>query len=159
MDFLVIIFTLVYAYAGDQANYYLKYHILGVRAEIYSNTGDYTLDRFIWAVILGWATIPIAILHYVVIQSKKEQPREDTSLLSWKNPEIRERIDWFLNPKIFGEFRIDGLTAGEIIEAHELALKFLNYEAGKETGESKEKLSLVEEQRLLTLMNKAKLRE
>ena len=159
MDFLVIIFTLVYAYAGDQANYYLKYHILGVRAEIYSNTGDYTLDRFIWAVILGWATIPIAILHYVVIQSKKEQPREDTSLLSWKNPEIRERIDWFLNPKIFGEFRIDGLTAGEILEAHELALKFLNYEARKETGESKEKLSLVEEQRLLTLMSKAKLRE
>ena len=45
MDFLFIIFVLVYAYAGDQANYYLKYHIMGVRAEVYSNTGDYTLDN------------------------------------------------------------------------------------------------------------------
>ena len=76
MDFLFIIFVLVYAYAGDQANYYLKYHIMGVRAEVYSNTGDYTLDRFIWAAILGWATIPIAILHYVFIQSKNETVNE-----------------------------------------------------------------------------------
>ena len=76
MEFLSIILILVYVYAGDKANYYLKYHIMGVRAEVYSNTGDYTLNRFIWAVILGWATIPIAILHYVFIQSKNKTVNE-----------------------------------------------------------------------------------
>ena len=110
---------------------------------------------FIAAIILG----VIGFVAYSYYQEQNKQPEEDTSLLSWKNPEIRKRIDWFLNPKIFGEFRIDGLTAGEILEARELALKFLNYEAGKEKGELKEKLSLAEEQRLLVLLNKAYVRE
>lgn len=63
MDFLFIILLAVYAYAGDKANYYLKYHLLGVRAEMYGDTWDYVLSRGFWGVILGWATIPVAILH------------------------------------------------------------------------------------------------
>ena len=73
MEFLSIILILVYVYAGDQANYYLKYHIMGVRAEIYGNTGDYTLNRVIWAAILGWATIPLAILHYAFVNGDAKQ--------------------------------------------------------------------------------------
>ena len=64
MEFIGIILTLVYIYAGDKANYYLKYHLLGVRAEVYGDTGNYLMSRFIWGAILGWATIPIAALHY-----------------------------------------------------------------------------------------------
>lgn len=54
----------VYIYAGDQANRYIKYHLLNQRAEFYSDTGDYIMNRIIWAFILGWASIPIALLHY-----------------------------------------------------------------------------------------------
>lgn len=68
MEILGLILILVYAYAGDQANYYLKYHVMGVQAEIYGDTGDYILSRFIWAVILGWATIPLALLHNVFLR-------------------------------------------------------------------------------------------
>ncbi|MBR1647184.1 MAG: hypothetical protein IJ685_10460 [Selenomonadaceae bacterium] len=64
MELIGIILILVYIYAGDKANYYLKYHLLNVRAEVYGDTGDYVMSRFIWSAILGWATIPIAALHY-----------------------------------------------------------------------------------------------
>ena len=66
MEIFGIILTLVYIYAGDKANYYLKYHLLGVRAEVYGDTGNYITSRFIWGAILGWATIPIAVLHYLL---------------------------------------------------------------------------------------------
>ena len=68
MEIFSIVLILIYAYCGDKANYYLKYHILGVQAEIYGDTGNYILSRFIWAVILGWATIPIALVHNYVIR-------------------------------------------------------------------------------------------
>ena len=70
MEILSLILIVVYAYAGDRANYYLKTHVLGVRAEFYSDTGDYVMSRFIWAVILGWATIPIAILHNLLFNKQ-----------------------------------------------------------------------------------------
>lgn len=66
MEFIGIILLFMYIYAGDKAIYYLKYHFLGVRAEIYGDTGNYILSRFIWSVILGWAAIPIAVLHYLL---------------------------------------------------------------------------------------------
>lgn len=68
MEFLSIIAILAYAYGGDKANYYLKYHVLGVQAEFYGDTGNYILSRFIWAVILGWATIPVALVHNYIIR-------------------------------------------------------------------------------------------
>ena len=64
MEIIGIILTLVYIYAGDKANYYLKYNLLGVRAEVYGDTGNYIMSRFIWSAILGWATIPVAVIHY-----------------------------------------------------------------------------------------------
>ncbi len=61
----LLVFALfgLYLYAADKANRYCKYHLLNQRAEIYSDTGDYIMNRIIWAFILGWATIPIALLH------------------------------------------------------------------------------------------------
>lgn len=64
-----VILLLVYLFAGDQANQYLKYHILNVRAEVYSDTNDFILSRLIWAGVLGWATVPIAILHKIFFNS------------------------------------------------------------------------------------------
>lgn len=67
MSILDLIFILIYIFIGDKANYYLKYHLLGRRAEIYSDTGNYIVSRAIWATLLGWATIPIALLHKIFL--------------------------------------------------------------------------------------------
>ena len=66
MELIGIILTLAYIYAGDKAIYYLKYHLLGVRAEVYGDTGNYIMSRFIWSAILGWAAIPIAVIHHLL---------------------------------------------------------------------------------------------
>lgn len=75
LDTLGSIFILaalaIYAYAGDSANYYLKYHLLNQRAENYHDTGEYIMQRIIWAVILGWVTIPVALIHYMVKNKDK----------------------------------------------------------------------------------------
>ena len=65
MDVIGLIFLLLYVYLGDKANYYLKYHLLGRRAEIYNDIGNYLLSRAIWGIPSGWATIPVALLHKV----------------------------------------------------------------------------------------------
>lgn len=64
MEILII---LLYFYLGDKANYYLKYHVLNRRAEIYTDTGGYIVSRCIWAAVLGWATIPVALLHKIFL--------------------------------------------------------------------------------------------
>ena len=69
-DFLFVFLFFAYAYAGDKANYYLKYHLLGVRAEIYGDTWDYIVSRGFWGLLLGWATIPLAILHNLFLGGK-----------------------------------------------------------------------------------------
>ena len=45
LGFFGIILVAVYLYAGDKANYYCKYHLLNVRAELYGNTGNYIIYR------------------------------------------------------------------------------------------------------------------
>ena len=67
MDILFALLMLIYCYMGDKANYYLKYHLLGRRAEIYTDTNDYILSRIIWATLLGWVTIPLAFLHKIFL--------------------------------------------------------------------------------------------
>lgn len=61
-----LIILIIYVFCGDKANYYLKYHILNTRAEIYGDTSDYIFSRILWAVALGWATIPFAIIHKLI---------------------------------------------------------------------------------------------
>ena len=60
---LVIGLLIGYLFFADHAIYYVKANIMGVRAEIYSNTGDYIVQRVIWAVIIGWAAIIIMLIH------------------------------------------------------------------------------------------------
>ena len=66
MEVIFLVMLLIYWYLGDKANYYCKYHFLGVRAEIYGNASEYITQRIMWATILGWATIPIALLHHTL---------------------------------------------------------------------------------------------
>lgn len=62
MDLIVF---LIYEVMGWKANNYLKYHLLNVRAEIYYDTGNHYIRKFILAALFGWATIPLAILHWL----------------------------------------------------------------------------------------------
>ena len=66
-----LILIIIYVFCGDKANYYLKYHLLNIRAEVHSDMNDYILGRIIWGGLLGWISIPLAIIHNI-FSSKKE---------------------------------------------------------------------------------------
>lgn len=54
----------VYAYFADKAIYYIKTHILGQVGEVvYGSLIAYYGQRIVWAFVLGWAAIPIALIH------------------------------------------------------------------------------------------------
>ena len=67
MEILGVLVIVLYCYLGDTANYYLKYHVLNARSEFYADTGEYIISRLTWAVLLGWITIPIALLHNIFL--------------------------------------------------------------------------------------------
>ena len=58
-----LILLAAYCFIGYQANMYLKYHLLGQTGVIYSSTTGYMTSQVIWAVLLGWLTIPLMLLH------------------------------------------------------------------------------------------------
>jgi len=76
LDTLLSIFSFIlliaYVYFGNMANNWFKYHIMGVRAEIYSDTGQHYFNKAFWAILLGWATIPLAILLSVIGVGKND---------------------------------------------------------------------------------------
>lgn len=62
-EIIMFIVIGIYLILGDQAIYYIKTNIMGVRAEYYSDTIAYYGQRAIFAAMLGWAAIPIAFIH------------------------------------------------------------------------------------------------
>lgn len=68
-SFFGLLFCIVYFFFGYQANQWCKYHLLGVRAEMTSDLGNFFVSRIIWAAILGWITIPIMIIG-IFLQKK-----------------------------------------------------------------------------------------
>ena len=59
-----------YIYAGVLANSFLKHHILQMRTAYILNMQDFLIGKIIWAALLGWLTIPIAIILYLLRGSK-----------------------------------------------------------------------------------------
>lgn len=62
----VILYLLffVYVYFADQAISYVKANILGIQSElVYGSLITYYGQRIVWAFVLGWAAIPIALIH------------------------------------------------------------------------------------------------
>lgn len=57
-----IIIVVVYAWLGSKANDYLKYTLLGITAEAYHSIFYYLIWKLFWGGLLGWATIPLAIV-------------------------------------------------------------------------------------------------
>lgn len=77
MGIIGLIVIGIYVYLGDKANYYLKYHLLNVRAELYGDTFNYLLKRAVAGAFLGWATIPVAIIHYLLTSKTSSSRNTD----------------------------------------------------------------------------------
>ena len=62
MDELYII---LYVFLGYNANQYLRRHLLGQVGAIYFDTGSYIMKEIIYATLLGFITIPLAIIVFL----------------------------------------------------------------------------------------------
>ncbi len=62
-DFIFFILLLSYMYFADKAVYYVKVNLLGLRDEYYTDTINYIGRRAVFAFVMGWAAIPIALIH------------------------------------------------------------------------------------------------
>ena len=62
-DILMMLLIVVYLGFGYWAIQYIKVNIMGVTAEYYTDTISFYGQRLIFAAMLGWATIPIALIH------------------------------------------------------------------------------------------------
>ena len=52
----------IYLYAGVLSNSFLKHHVLKMQTAYVLNMQNFLLGKIIWAALLGWITIPIAIV-------------------------------------------------------------------------------------------------
>lgn len=65
MIILVILLILLYAYLGDKANQFCKRNILHVETVLVFDVMSWVMNRAIWGVLLGWLTIPIAVIMWI----------------------------------------------------------------------------------------------
>lgn len=59
------IWFFLYLFLGYNANNYLRRNLLGQTAVIYFNTGAYIMKEIIWALLLGFITIPLALIVFL----------------------------------------------------------------------------------------------
>lgn len=52
----------IYIWAGAMANSYLKHNLLKIQTAYVFNLQKFILEKIIMAFILGWLTIPLAII-------------------------------------------------------------------------------------------------
>ena len=54
---------ILYLYFGYTSINYIKANLMGVRAEVYTDTIAYYGQKLCMAALFGWAAIPIAFIH------------------------------------------------------------------------------------------------
>lgn len=62
---LLIVVLLVYVYLGDKANEFCKRHICHVETVLVFDVSTWIQNRAIWGFLLGWLTIPIALIMWI----------------------------------------------------------------------------------------------
>lgn len=60
-----IILMLLYMYLGYKANMYLRWTLLGQQFIIYGDVGNFYLSQYMWGFLIGWITIPLAIIVWI----------------------------------------------------------------------------------------------
>lgn len=66
-----IVFFLIYIYFGYKANMYLRRVLLNQVAFIYNDTGSFLMTQFAYAFVLGWITIPLALVIMILFGRPK----------------------------------------------------------------------------------------
>ncbi len=66
-----IILILAYIACGGIANSYVQYNLFGIQTVYVFNMKNFLLDKIAWAFILGWISIPVAIIHWLYIRNIK----------------------------------------------------------------------------------------
>ncbi len=59
------LYFFLYIFLGYNANQYLRRHLLGQVGVIYFDTGSYIMKEIIYATLLGFITIPLAIIVFL----------------------------------------------------------------------------------------------
>lgn len=62
----------IYIYAGAKANSFIKHNVFGIRTVLVFNLGNFILDKIILSFLIGWASIPIAIVLYFFGVGRKQ---------------------------------------------------------------------------------------
>lgn len=62
---LIIILLCAYVYLGDKANEFCKRNILHLETVFVYDISGWLTNRAIWGLLLGWITIPIAIIMWL----------------------------------------------------------------------------------------------
>lgn len=60
-----IILLIIYAYFGDKANQFCRRHILHLEVAYVINISNWLFKRALWGILIGWITIPIAIILWI----------------------------------------------------------------------------------------------
>ena len=59
------LYFFLYIFLGYNANQYLRRHLLGQVGVIYFDTGSHIMKEIIYATLLGFITIPFAIIVFL----------------------------------------------------------------------------------------------
>ena len=59
------LYFFLYVFLGYNANQYLRRHLLGQVGVIYFDRGSYIMKEIIYATLLGFITIPLAIIVFL----------------------------------------------------------------------------------------------
>ena len=60
-----MLYLFLYIFLGYNANQYLRRHLLGQVGVIYFDTGRYIMKEIMYATVLGFITIPLAIIVFL----------------------------------------------------------------------------------------------
>ena len=62
---IVLILLAIYIFLGDKANQYCKRHILHLETVYVFDISTWLTNRAIWALLIGWITIPVAAVMWL----------------------------------------------------------------------------------------------
>lgn len=68
LEKLIILFYIV---CGGMGNTYVRHNILGVQTAYVFNMKNFLLEKIACAFILGWISIPVAIIHWFFTRNSK----------------------------------------------------------------------------------------
>lgn len=66
MDIVFLIIFMFYLYAGAKANSFIKHNIFHLQTALIFDLRRFVIDKIIMSLFLGWISIPLALILYVI---------------------------------------------------------------------------------------------